>query len=59
MTERLWVQTPAEETIFQAPLISIKSLKQKEIMKCSNLSGIVAYAVIALMGGWALQMVGL
>jgi len=29
MTERSWVQTPTEETIFQAPLIWIKSLEQK------------------------------
>jgi hypothetical protein len=29
MTERLWVQTPTEETIFQAPFIWIKSLEQK------------------------------
>jgi hypothetical protein len=29
MTERSWVQTPTEETIFQAPFIWIKSLEQK------------------------------
>jgi len=29
MTERSWVQTPTEETIFQAPFIWIKILKQK------------------------------
>jgi len=36
-----------------------KSLEQKEIMECSNLPGIVACAVIPLMGGLALKMVGL
>ena len=29
MTDRSWVQTPTKETIFQAPFIWIKSLKQK------------------------------
>ena len=59
MTERSWVQTPTEETIFQAPFIWIKNLEQEEIMECSNLPGIVAWAVILLMGGWILRMVGL
>ena len=58
MTERSWVQTPTEETIFNAPFIWIKSVEQKEIMECSNLPGIVACAVILLMGGWTLRMVG-
>jgi hypothetical protein len=31
-----------------------KSVEQKEIMECSNLPGIVACAVIPLMGGWTL-----
>jgi hypothetical protein len=59
MTEWSWVQTHAEKTIFQAPLIWIKILGQKEIMVCSNLPGIVACAVIPLMGGWTLMTVGL
>jgi hypothetical protein len=34
-------------------------MEQKDIMECSNLSGIVACAVIPLMGWWTLRMVGL
>jgi hypothetical protein len=46
-----WVQTPAEETIFHAPFIWIKSWK-------NFLSpGTVACAVILQMGGWTLWMV--
>jgi hypothetical protein len=30
-------------------------MEQKEIIKCSNLPGIVACAVIPLMGGWTLR----
>jgi hypothetical protein len=30
MTERLWVQTPTEETIFQAPFIWIKAWNKIE-----------------------------
>ncbi len=56
MTERLWDQTPTEETIFQAPFIWIKSLEQK---LSGNQPGIVAYAVILQKGGWTLRMVGL
>jgi hypothetical protein len=52
MTERLWIQTPTEETIFHAPFIWIKSVEQKEIMECSNLPGIVSHVVIPLIGGW-------
>jgi hypothetical protein len=63
MTERSWVQTPAEVTIFHAPFIWINSKDQKreimEIMECSNLPGIFACAVILLMGGCGLRMVGL
>jgi hypothetical protein len=45
MTERSWVQTLTEETIFYAPFNWIKSLEQVEIpvMQCSNLPGIVAW----------------
>jgi hypothetical protein len=50
MTERSWVQTPTEKTIFQAPFIWIKNLEQL---------GIVAYAVILQKGGWTLRMLGL
>jgi len=59
MTERSLVQTPTEETIFQAPFIWIKSLEQKDVMECYNLHGIVASAVIPLMGGSTLRTVGL
>jgi hypothetical protein len=38
-----------------APFIWIKTMEQKEIIKCSNLPGIVACAVIPLMGGWTLR----
>jgi hypothetical protein len=58
MTESSWVQIPTEEIIFQAPFIWIKSLEQKEIMEYSNLLGIVACAVILLIGGWTLRTVG-
>jgi hypothetical protein len=58
MTERLWVKTFTEETIFHAPFILIKSMEQKEI-QYFNLPGIVACAVIPLMGGWTLKTVGL
>jgi hypothetical protein len=54
MTKRSSVQT-----IFQAPFICIKSLEQKEIMECFKLPGIVASAVIPLMGGSTLRTVGL
>ncbi len=30
MTEKLWVQTPTMETIFQAPFIWINSMEEKE-----------------------------
>jgi hypothetical protein len=56
MTERSWVQTPTEETIFQAPFIWIKNLEQKS---SGNKPGIVAYAVILQKGGWNLRTVGL
>jgi hypothetical protein len=58
LTERSWVQTPVEKTIFQAPFILIKSLEGKELMECSNRPGIVACAVIPLMGGWTLRTIG-
>jgi hypothetical protein len=50
---------PTVKAIYHAPFIKIDSMKQKEIMECSNLTGIVACAVILLMGGWALRKVGL
>jgi hypothetical protein len=56
MTERSWVQIPNKETIFQAPFIWIKSPEQKEIMEFSNLPGIIACALILLMGGWTLRV---
>jgi hypothetical protein len=56
MTERSWVQTPTEETIFHAPFIWFNSMEQKEIMECTNLPGIVACALIPL--GWTLWTVG-
>jgi hypothetical protein len=34
-------------------------MEQEEILECSNQPGIVACAVIPLMGGWTLRMVGL
>ena len=57
MTERSWVQTTTQETIFQAPFIWTNSLEQKEIMECSNLPGIVTCAAIPLMGGWTLRLI--
>jgi hypothetical protein len=44
MTERSWVQTPALETIFHAPLIRIKTMNAKIVES-------VAFAVIPKMGG--------
>ncbi len=46
--------THTETTIFNAPFVWIDSVEQKETMKCSNLPGIVAFAVIPLMGRWTL-----
>jgi hypothetical protein len=51
MTERSWVQTPAEESTFHAQFIWIKSWKQ------IYSPGTVACAVILQMGGWTLWMV--
>ncbi len=31
MTERSWVQTPTEETIFQAPFIWIKAWSKNQV----------------------------
>jgi len=45
-----WVQTPSEENIINSSFSWIKSLEQKEKMECSYLLGIVACAVIPLMG---------
>ncbi len=51
VTERAWVQTPAEGTIFHAPFIWINSWKRIKS------PGTVACAVILKMGGWTLWMV--
>jgi hypothetical protein len=52
MTERPWVQTPTEETIFQAPFIWLKNLEHK---LSGNLTGIAEYAVILQKGGWTFE----
>jgi hypothetical protein len=50
---------PTEESTFHTPFTWIKCVEKKEIMECSNIPGIVACAVILLMGGWTLRMVSI
>jgi hypothetical protein len=51
MTERLWVQTPTEETIFQAPFIWIKVwIKNQEEICCYLAKGRVEFE-----DGWLIK----
>jgi hypothetical protein len=50
---------PFEEIIFTHRSFGSTAWSKKREMECSNLPGIVACAVIPLMGGWTLRTVGL
>jgi hypothetical protein len=54
MMERVHRFIPVQtvETIFLYRSFFIKSMEQKDIMECSNLPGIVAYAASPLMARW-------